>query len=166
MTMSTNPGDGTFDEFGRPYADPRPPRYRVNAGRLWAGGFAAAMVTALTAIVGILVVRGVFGIAFLAPTHAGAWGDASTALVVLAAAGGALVATALLHVLLLTTPDPFRFFRWIVRLVTVAAAVWPLAVDADFAAMIASSIVYLMIGVAIGSLVGRAGARSVERLPR
>jgi hypothetical protein len=163
MSSSMNTGDGAFDEYGRPYAEPAPTRYAVNAGRLWAGGVAAALVTALTALVGILVVRGVFGVAFLAPSRAGTWGDGSTAWVVLTAAGAALLATAILHVLLVTAPQPFRFFKWIVGLATVVVTVAPFATDAAPAAKITSAIVYLVLGVAIGSLVGGAGARSVER---
>lgn len=137
-------------------------RPTVDGGRLWAGGLAAAAVAALTATVGVLVVRGVFGVDFLAPARAGAWGDASTTWLVLMSAGGALAATALLHVLLLAAPEPFRFFRWIVGLLTAGVAVWPFATDAGLGAKISSAVVYTLIGVAIGSLVGSAGMRSLR----
>ena len=41
-------------------------RPAVNAGRLWAGGLATALVAALIAVVGILAARGLFGVPMLA----------------------------------------------------------------------------------------------------
>lgn len=39
----------------------------VNGGRLWAGGAATAVTAVLTAIVGILIARGLVKVAVLAP---------------------------------------------------------------------------------------------------
>src|SRR6202047_1929882 len=89
---------------------------RVNAGRLWAGGAATAVVAALAVVVGVLITRGVLGIPVLAPKTANNVGNSSTADYALLAAGGALLATALLHMLLLGTPRPFAFFAWITAL--------------------------------------------------
>ena len=50
----------------------------VDAGRLWAGGAATAVVAALIAVVGILLARGVFDVPVLAPKGEGTWGDADT----------------------------------------------------------------------------------------
>ena len=83
---------------------------RVNAGRLWGGGAATAVVAALVVVAGVLITRGVLGIPVLAPKTANNFGNSSTAVYALLAAGGALLATALLHVLLLGTPRPFAFF--------------------------------------------------------
>src|SRR4051812_2376248 len=96
-----------------------PTRTTVNAGRLWAGGLATAVVAALIALAGILVGRGLFGVEVLAPKGAGVWGDADTGWYALAAALGALAATGLIHLLLLYTPKPMRFFGWVMTLVTV-----------------------------------------------
>ena len=85
----------------------------VNAGRLWAGGVATAIVAALAVLAGVLITRGVLGIPVLAPKAASDFGDLSTAVYAGLAAGCALLATALLHVLLLGTPRPFMFFAWI-----------------------------------------------------
>src|SRR4029077_8552091 len=104
--------------------DPRPTR-RVDARPLWSGGVATAVVAALIALVGILVARWLFNISFLSPRRAGAWGDASTAGYVFASIGCALVATALMHLLLLTTPYPRVFFGWIIGLATLIAVVFP-----------------------------------------
>ena len=81
----------------------------VNAGRLWAGGVATAFVAALAVLAGVLITRGVLGIPVLAPKAASDFGDSSTAVYAGLAAGVALLATALLHVLLLGTPRPLWY---------------------------------------------------------
>ena len=55
-----------------------PPRPRLEVGRLWAGGVATAVVAALLALVGVLIVRVVLRIAVYAPAGAGAFGDSRT----------------------------------------------------------------------------------------
>ena len=80
----------------------------VNAGRLWAGGVATAIVAALAVLAGVLITRGVLGIPVLAPKAASDFGESSTAVYAGLAAGCALLATALLHVLLLGTPARSR----------------------------------------------------------
>jgi hypothetical protein len=87
---------------------------RVDARRLWSGGVATALVAALTALVGVLVCRWLFNIPVLAPRRNGTYGDVHTTGFLLAAAAAALVATALVHLLLLTTPGrlPFSAGSW------------------------------------------------------
>lgn len=99
---------------------------RVDARILWSGGAATAGVAALTAVVGVLVCRWLFSIPVLAPRCNDAYGDVHTTGFLLAAAAAALVATGLVHLLLLTIPRPFIFFGWIVGLVTTLAVVYPL----------------------------------------
>jgi hypothetical protein len=94
----------------------------VNAGRLWGGGVATAIVAALAVLAGVFITRGVLGIPVLAPRAASDFGDSSTAVYAGLAAGCALLATALLHVLLLGAPRPFTFFAWITGLADVVAA--------------------------------------------
>ena len=142
-----------------------PPRPSVDAGRLWMGGVATAVVAALVAVVGVLVARGLFDVAVLAPDREGVWGDSSTVTLAGLAAVGGLLATGLMHLLLLTTPRPWRFFTWIISLVTIAVAITPLLTGEDAAARIATSVIYLAIGVAIGSLVSSV-ARSAVSMPR
>src|SRR5690242_8166713 len=77
----------------------QPRRPAVDAGRLWAGGVATALVAALIAVVGILLARGVLGVAVLARQSAGVWGDASTGWYAAGAALASLAATGLIHVL-------------------------------------------------------------------
>lgn len=57
------------------------------------------------------MIRGLLGIQMLAPKEAGAWCDANTAGYALASAGLAVVATALLQVLLHTTPRATSSFN-------------------------------------------------------
>jgi Family of unknown function (DUF6069) len=143
---------------------PRTPRPQVDAGRLWSGGIATAVVAGLVALVGVLVCRWLFGIPLLAPKQDGAYGDAHTTALVLLAAAAALIATALVHLLMLGTPRPLTFFRWIIGLATVLAVLVPFSTTAPLTAKVATGVVDLVIGVAIASLLSGVAARSV-RLP-
>jgi Family of unknown function (DUF6069) len=144
------------------YPPPQRSRPRVDAGTLWAGGAATAVVAGLVALVGVLVCRWLFDIPILSPRHDGAYGDAHTTTLVLVAAGGALVATLLLHLLLLGVPRPMVFFGWIVALVTLVFVIFPFQTGAPQKQQIATAAVYLAIGVAIGALLGSVGSRAVR----
>ncbi|WP_405902575.1 DUF6069 family protein [Streptomyces sp. NBC_00656] len=145
-----------------PQHRPRAQVPRVDAGRLWAGGAMTALVAALTAVVGLLLIRGVLGIPVFAPEGDGAMGDASTGVLAMGAAFAALVATALLHLLMLATPQPGTFFVWIVTLATAVMVLLPFTTSAPLDTRIGSAALYLVIGIAIGSLLSAAG-RSATR---
>lgn len=81
-------------------------RQSVDGARLWTGALATALVAALVAVVGVLIARGLFDVPVLAPAREGALGDASTARLAILAAVAALLATGLMHLLLLSTPGP------------------------------------------------------------
>ena len=68
-----------------------PQRPRVEAGRLWAGGLATAVVAALIALVGVLIVRAVLRISLYAPATAGAFGGEKTVVLCLVCAAAATV---------------------------------------------------------------------------
>ena len=139
----------------------------VDGSRLWPGGIATAIVAALVALVGILVCRWLFGVPILAPRQDGAYGDAHTTGMVLAAAVAALLATGLAHLLLLSTPRPLTFFAWIVGLVTVVVVLFPFSTGAPLSEKVATAAVDLVIGFAIGSLISGVAARSMRpRVPR
>jgi membrane associated rhomboid family serine protease len=140
-------------------------RVQVDAARLWTGGLATALVAALVAVVGVLIARGLFDVPVLAPEREGALGNASTARLAVLAAVAALLATGLMHLLLLSTPRPFRFFTWIITLLTLVAVLAPFMTDAKLATKVATAAIGLVIGMAIGSLVSGA-ARSAIRLSR
>ena len=146
-----------------PDPGPSSPR-QVDARPLWSGGVATAVVAALIAVVGILVARWLFNISFLSPRRAGAWGDASTAGYVFASIGCALVATALMHLLLLTTPYPRVFFGWIIGLATVVAVVFPFSTTAPISQKIATGFINLVLGIAIGTLVAEVSRRATRRV--
>jgi hypothetical protein len=137
----------------------------VDQGTLWAGGVATAVVAALLAVVGILVCRWLFNIPILAPQRDGAWGDASTGAYALAAAGAALVATGIMHLLLLATPRPQTFFAWIIGLATVIAVAFPFSTTAPVSQKAATAVVNLVLGIAIGSLVYGVAGRAVRYRP-
>lgn len=139
---------------------------KVDAGRLWAGGLATALVAALIALVGILIARWLAKVPVLAPSSQGTWGDANTGYYVLAAAGVALVATALMHLLLLATPEPTVFFGWIIALATLAAAVFPFSTSAPTSQKVATAVINVILGIAIGSLINGVARRAVRRRPR
>ena len=124
---------------------------------------ATAIVAALIALVGILVARWLFTIPILAPRRDGAWGDASTAGYVLSAAGAALVATAIMHLLLLTTPRPQVFFGWIIGLGTIIAVVFPFSTTAPVDQKFATALVNLILGIAIWTLTLQVAGRAVRR---
>jgi len=152
--------------MGSQEPDPEPEpevQRRVDAGTLWSGGAATAVVAALIALVGILVCRWLFTIPILAPKRDGAWGAASTAGYVFASAGIALFATALMHLLLLSTPRPTIFFTWIIGLATVIAVVFPFSTTAPVSQKVATAFVNLVLGIAIGSLIREVSARATRR---
>jgi hypothetical protein len=138
-------------------------RSRVDANRLWTGGMATAVVAALVAVVGLLIARGLFQVPVLAPTEDGALGNANTARLALVAAGAALAATGLMHLLLRFIPRPRQFFTWIVSLATLAAVLVPFSTGAGIATKVATAAINLAIGVAIGSLVSGVALSAVRR---
>jgi hypothetical protein len=140
-------------------------RQPVDAARLWTGGLATAVVAALVALVGVLIARGLFDIPVLAPAREGALGNSNTARLAILAAFAALAATGLMHLLLVSTPRPFRFFSWIVSLLTLVAVLAPFMTEAKLATQVATAAIGLVVGLAIGSLVSGA-ARSAIRLGR
>ena len=146
-----------------PPPEPSNPTRWIEPGPLWAGGVATAVVAALIALAGILIARWLFTIPILAPHRDGAWGDASTGAYVLSAAGAALVATAIMHLLLLTTPRPQVFFGWIIALATIVAVAFPFSTGAPLTQKVATATVNLVLGFAIGILISGTAGRAVRR---
>jgi hypothetical protein len=144
------------------HVDEVPAQQTLDAGRLWAGGLATAVVAALVALVGFLIARGVFSVPVLAPEDDGAWGDASTPTYVVGAGLAALVATGIIHLLILFTPSPSLFFGWIMFLAILAGVVAPFASDAELSAKVATALINLAIGVAIWTLVAGVARRALR----
>ncbi|MBZ9643627.1 DUF6069 family protein [Streptomyces sp. PSKA30] len=137
---------------GDPASGARPPGPRVDASRLWAGGIMTAAIAGLTAVFSVLLVRGVLGFPVLAPDGHGALGDASAGLLAAGSAVVALAATAVLHLLMLSTAQAGRFFAWIVALITAGVVLLPFMSSVSTEAKVGTGVVRLAIGVAIGSL--------------
>jgi hypothetical protein len=125
----------------------------LDATRLWTGGVATAVVTALISVVGVLVLRVIATHVPNLPLTAGLGSTQATVLLATLAAIAALAATGLAHLLLVSTPRPMAYLGWIVGLATAAAAVLPLTTGAVLAAAVAEGVLNLVIGLAIGSLV-------------
>jgi hypothetical protein len=130
-----------------------PARPPVRAGTLWAGGAAAALVAAGVAIVGFLIVRGLLDLPVLGVDKNGAVFQPTMVTYALLAALAALVATGVMHLLLLAAPAPRTFFGWIVALATLISMIVPLTVTQPWAAKVATALVNLAIGIAVGVLV-------------
>ena len=133
----------------------------ADAQKLWAGGAVSAVITGLVALVGVLVSRWLFNLPVLAPRQDGAYGDVHTTALILVAVAAALVATGVAHLLMLGTLRPLMFFGWIVALVTVIAVMFPFSTTAGLDAKLATALVNLAIGVAVGTLVGGVATRSI-----
>jgi hypothetical protein len=168
MNATINTAEAPTVRFTRPGYDPMStdtpttptrttPARTIDSTRLWTGGLATAVVAALVGLVGSLVVRAVLR-ADPTALHALTVAFGSTAIWVLCAtaAGAALAATGLAHLLLVSAPRPVAYVGWVVGLVTAAATVLPLASGAPLAVALALGAVYLVIGLAIGSLVTQA----------
>lgn len=148
--------DNQFQQWAEPVS--------VDAGRMWTGGLATAVVAALVAAVGVLTVRGVFGVPIIAPGNTpGVIDYVGAAWVAGFSALGTLLATGLAHVLMVVAPRPMIFFGWIIALATVAMAVWPFSVDVAVEVRVANAALYLVIGIAIGSLLVNAASAAVRR---
>lgn len=137
-------------------------RPKVDAGQLWAGGVATAVVAGLVALAGVLISRWLLTIPILAPKQQGAYGDIHTTTFVLAAAAAALVATALAHLLAVSTPRPVTFLAWIIGLATLIIVIFPFSTAAPLTQKAATAVVDLAIGIAIGSLLSGVVARAVK----
>jgi len=133
-----------------------------NAARLWTGGIATAVVAALIVVAGVFIARGVLNISVLAPKRASDLGNSSTAVYAGLAAAATLVATALLHVLLLGAPRPITFFVWIAALADLVAAAAPFTQSAPTSSKVFTSILNLIVGFAVISLLSGVAASAIR----
>ncbi|GAA2165680.1 hypothetical protein FHX52_0858 [Humibacillus xanthopallidus] len=148
--------------MSRPNVVPGDPSHvSVDAGRLWTGGLATACVAALTAWVGVLLAQGVLDVSLAKTAVVLGVSDSLGLNYAVTAFLAALAATGLAHLLSVTTPRPRSFFSWIVGLVTAAAMILPFTRDGATASRVAASIINLVIGVCIGSLLTAVLSRTV-----
>ncbi|HEY9376085.1 MAG TPA: DUF6069 family protein [Jiangellaceae bacterium] len=135
----------------------------VAAGRLWAGGLATALIAALTAVVGVLITTGILDLEVLAPPG---FTNSEAANYAIAAAVAALLATALIHLLIVSTPRPFAYFRWIMGLLILAATLIPFASSSALSTKVATGAINLVVGIAIASLTSGTASRVVGQAGR
>jgi len=123
------------------------------------------VVAALVVIAGVYIARDILNIPVLAPKAAGSLGNSTTAVYAVIAAGGALLATALLHVLLLGAPRPVRFFTWIAGLALVLAVAVPFSEQAELQSKVATAVINLVAGLAVISLLTGTARAAVPLAP-
>lgn len=145
-----------------PRGDPLESQRAINVGRLWAGGLGTAVVAGLVVVVGILLVRGVLDIPVLSPSDEGTYGDANTTSYALGTIGIGVLATGLLHLLLLAMPRPMSFFNWIAVLGVAIAVLVPFTVNADTDAQLATAGINLAAGVCMIALLNTIAAAAME----
>ena len=133
-----------------PAAAPRPARWRLEAGRFWAGAVATALVAALVGVVGIVVVEQILKRKLVVQDPFGL--TSHLWIYVVGGAVSALLAGLLLHLLVVAAPRPQAFFGWIVGLATAVAVLLPLTWTDDLATAVATGLVNLLVGIAIWSL--------------
>lgn len=148
------------DRTDAPYGS----RRRVDPIRIWTGGVATALVAGGIGWVGVLVIRAIFHVPGI---HRVGNDNLSVDQLSLAitAAVAALLATALLHLLLLGTPGAHRFFAWIVGLVVVGFIVEQMLTGDGWLSSVLISAVYLVIGIAIASLLSGVARTAVRYEP-
>ena len=98
----------------------------------------------------------------LAPGEKGAWDAASASTYAICAAIGALAATALMHLLLLTTPQPGMFFGAIMLLIAVVVGVWPFTTGAKLENQVATAALNVIIVLAGWILISGTAHRVVK----
>ncbi len=141
-----------------------PPRRQTafSANRLWTGGVVTAIIAAGLAIVGFLVVRGVLRMPVLGVRPGGTVFTPSMVGYALGAAVAALLATGVMHLLLLGTPRPLFYFGWIGALCTAILVLLPLGVRQTWSEVIPTAMIDLVVGIAITAIVRGTAAASLS----
>ena len=141
------------DRYAAPPVSRRSPeRLEVNGGRLWTGGVATGVIAAGIGVVGLFIARGLLGIPVYLPQHDNTVINADSIWIGLSGFVAGIVATAVMHALMLSTPRPKTFLQWIIGLVTAVAVLWPFTVEMALYSQIATAVIVLIMGIAIGSL--------------
>lgn len=146
-----------------PAGNPRNDRPVVNASRLWTGGVVAALISAGVALVAFLIVHGILDLPMLGVKPGGAVFQGTAVGYALVSAAAALLATGVMHLLLIGTPRPFFYFGWIGGLCTAIATLVPLVTSQSWEAKGATAVANLVIGIAITALVSGTARTAVER---
>jgi hypothetical protein len=148
---------------GQSYQRQSSARPSIDATRLWVGGLLAGVVAAGVAIVGLLIARGIFDIRVFVPGRDDALFTPSSWWYAGAAFIGGVLATGLLHLLLVANaPAPFRFFSWILGLVITISVIVPFTTNTELESQIASAGINLAIGITLMSILQGVGRSAVR----
>jgi hypothetical protein len=141
----------------------KPTGPKLDAGRYWAGAVATAVVCALVGVAASVLFDEVFEIGLVPPPDVLGLGEDIS----WAGAGAvfALVSAGVLHLLLVVAPSPRMFFGWLIGLATVILAVLPFANTDDLLAAAMSALVWVILGLAVWSLLTAVLSRSWRRAP-
>ena len=137
--------------------------WAIDARKLWTGGIMAGLVAAGVAIVGLLIARGIFDLRIFVRGEGGGVVNASLWWYALVSFAAALLATGLLHLLLLAAPEPFRFFGWIVGLAVAIGVLVPFTTSAQLSNKVGTAAINLAIGITVYSIVGGVGRSAARR---
>jgi Family of unknown function (DUF6069) len=128
---------------------------RADAGRLWAGGVATAVVAAGVSLIGVMVLHKLLHAPILSPGGLRQAADYAMVAFPVSAGIATLLATGLLHLLMTTTPRASQFFAWIGSLLMALVVLQVFLHDTDLLTKFETAAFYLLIGVAIiSSLLG------------
>lgn len=140
------------------------PTRKVDAGKLWAGGLATALVAAGVGVAGVLAIRGLLKIDIL--SGGGQLINQAMLTVPIAAAVAALIATGLLHLLVVSTPRPKLFFNSIGAVVLVVMVLLVFLANAgNLTDKVATSVLYLVIGLVILGLLSGVARTAIRAVP-
>jgi Family of unknown function (DUF6069) len=148
---------GAAPDF-EPDADKRP---IVDAGRLWASGFAAALLVTVIVLIGVLVGRGL-GVPRYAGDTTGTLAPGSVASYAVLWAISALLLTGALHLLMLLTTRPLPFFIAVAALLVLAAVVAPFTATAQLSVELTGAFINLVAGAAAAAVIGSVGSHALR----
>jgi hypothetical protein len=133
----------------------------VDAGRLWAGGFAAALLVTVIVLIGVLVGRGL-GVPRFAGDQTGTLAPGSVASYAVLWAISALLLTGALHLLMLLTTRPLRFYGTVAGLLVLAAVVAPFTAAAPLGVELTGAVINLVTGTVAAILIGLIGGGALH----
>lgn len=146
---------------------PAPRREPIfNPVRLWTGGVVTALIAALLAVVGFLIVGNVMGQTILGVKPNGDPFNPSMIGYAFAGVVASLLATAVMHLLLVGTPRPLFYFGWIGALCTAILVLIPLGVhqrEGGWLTVLPTAVINLIGGIAITAIVRGTAAASLTR---
>ena len=133
--------------------------------KLWTGGVVTAAIEALLAVVGFLIVKNLMGLRILGVAPNGQYFNATLASYAFAGALAALLATAVMHLLLVGTPRPLFYFGWIGALCTAILVLIPLGLGrtVSWSEVVPTAVINLIGGIAITVIVRGTAAASILR---